>query len=345
MARKIKFTTFDTPGLFDDEDIELHNQSQIFSDIEKDAERLQKKRMGENPSIDNIFINKDSLSQPTFLKFMSFGSGSSGNCAYIGDDECGFLIDAGVDSDKVLASLKEQKIDIANIKGICLTHDHSDHIRYAYNIVRRNRHIPIFCTPRTLNGILCRHNISRRIKDYHRPIYKEMEFKIGKFTITAFDVSHDGHDNVGYFIKYGNHRFAIATDLGIITERVEYYMQQADYIMLESNYDRNMLINGDYREHLKARILANDGHLDNVEASQFIAKIYSEQLKYVFLCHLSQDNNTPDIALSQMRSALMEKGVFSIGDGSGDPISRQSAIQIIALPRFDSSPLYLLRKD
>ncbi len=345
MARKIRFTSSDSPGLFDDEDIELENQSQIFSDIEKDVQRLQQKRSEEYKTPENTFIDSTAIVQPKLLRFISFGSGSSGNCAYIGNDECGFLIDAGVDSEKVLASLKEHKIDIATIKGICLTHDHSDHIRFAYNIVRRNRHIGIYCTPRTLNGILCRHNISRRIKDYHRPIYKEMDFKIGDFKLTAFDVMHDGHDNVGYFIEYHNHRFAIATDLGNITERVEHYMKQADYIMLESNYDREMLINGDYREHLKARILAKDGHLDNVDASQFIARIYSEQLKYVFLCHLSQDNNTPEIALSQMRGALMENGIFSIGDGSGDPASRQSAIQIVALPRFDSSQLYLLRKD
>ena len=186
--------------------------------------------------------------------FMSFGSGSSGNCSYIGDSQNGFLIDAGVEIAKVIESLRRNGISMDRVKGICLTHDHGDHIRDVYGLLRRYRHLRVYCTPKTLNGILRRHNVSRRIKDYHAPIYKEFPFRIGNFEITAFEVMHDGADNSGYFITHGDIRFAIATDLGCISERVNHYMRQATHIVIEANYDFQMLREGRYPEYLKARI-------------------------------------------------------------------------------------------
>lgn len=278
----------------------------------------------------------------TNLRFISLGSGSSGNCAFLGDDEGGFLIDAGVDNNKVVSELARNGISMDEVKGICITHDHGDHIRFAYSIVRRYRHIGIYCTPKALNGIMRRHNVSRRFKDYHHPFYKEIPFQLGNFTITAFEVSHDGTDNVGFFIENGQHRFAVATDLGCITPRVDHYMRQAQYIMIESNYDLEMLETGKYAEYLKARIIASTGHLDNEVTSRYISEIYSSKLTHVFLCHLSNDNNTPTIALSTVSKPLFEKG-YKIGDGTESVTSSEADIQIMALPRYEPSQLYILR--
>ena len=158
-------------------------------------------------------------------------------------------------------------------------------------------------------------------------------------------MSHDGTDNAGYFITHGNHRFAVATDLGCITPRVDYYMRQAQYVMLESNYDAVMLRNGAYPMHLKARIAAANGHLDNADAARFLSEIYAPHLRNVFLCHLSQDNNTPDMALDAARVALMGAGAAGVGDGSGSIEARGCAVQLVALPRFDVSQVYVLRCD
>lgn len=280
--------------------------------------------------------------------FMSFGSGSSGNCSYIGDRKSGFLIDAGVEAIHVAESLRANGISMENVKGICLTHDHGDHIRDVYSILRRYRHMRVYCTPKAFNGILRRHNVSRRIKDYHVPVYKEFTFKIDNFEITPFDVMHDGADNAGFFISNGDCRFAIATDLGCITDRVEYYMRQANHIVIEANYDLEMLREGRYPEYLKARIEAPNGHLDNRMTAGFIAKIYTPSLRDVFLCHLSQDNNTPAKAINAMREALESRGVSHFGDGSvnlfsGDE-STEAQINLVTLPRFKASPLYALRQ-
>lgn len=277
------------------------------------------------------------------LSFISFGSGSSGNCAYIGDSSTGLLIDAGVDMTTVVVELRRNGIDMSAIKGIVLTHDHSDHVRFVYAIVRKFRHIGVYCTPRTLNGMLRRHSISNRIKDYHRPIYKEHPFTIGNFTLTAFEVMHDGTDNSGFFITHGNHNIAVATDLGCVSERADHYMRRANYLMIEANYDSAMLAAGSYPEYLKARIRSDNGHLDNEDTARFLKQAYTPALRNIFLCHLSKDNNTPEIALRVVGDALRAAGVTEIGDCSGSPYSRMAPVQLMALPRFDSSGLITLR--
>lgn len=277
------------------------------------------------------------------LYFISFGSGSSGNCSYIGDRHSGFLIDAGVDARKVTDTLQANGIDMSAIKGICLTHDHGDHMKYVYQIVRKYRHIPVYCTPKAFNGLLRRHSISRRIKDYHSPIYKEFPFKIGNFEVTAFDVSHDGTDNAGFFITHGDKAVAVATDLGTITERVDHYMRKAQFIVIEANYDAAMLRDGRYPEYLKARIAADNGHLDNMVTAGYLASIYSPAIRAVFLCHLSHDNNTPQLALSAVTDALQKAGVSGFSDGVSGLIAENTDLILAALPRYDASPLYTLK--
>lgn len=276
------------------------------------------------------------------LQFISFGSGSSGNCAYIGDETTGVLIDAGVDADSVSAELSRYGIGMDRVKAIVLTHDHSDHVRFVYSFVRKHRHIAVCCTPKVLNGMLRRHSISNRLKDYHRPIYKEHPFNVGQFTFLAFEVLHDGTDNAGYFITHGRHKMAVATDLGCVSERVDHYMRQANYIVIESNYDDIMLGAGSYPEYLKARIRSNNGHLDNEVTAAYLAEIWTPELRNIFLCHLSKDNNRPEIAVRHVDEALTAKGIV-VGDGSGSLYSRRADVQLMALPRFDSTGMITLR--
>lgn len=279
---------------------------------------------------------------PNKIMFMSFGSGSSGNCSYIGDSAGGIIVDAGVAADTVLDALEANNIRADKIQGILLTHDHSDHSRFAYALVRKLKNVKVYCTPRVLNGILRRHNITRRIKDYHHPIYKEIPFDMGNFNITAFEVMHDGTDNAGFFIRHDDRAFVVATDLGCISPRADFYMRQADYLMIESNYDLYMLKFGPYPEYLKARIQNVNGHLDNRVTADYLTKIYTPKLRYVFLCHLSHDNNTPEIAMRTSRDALEGIGL-KVGSGRNTPADADAAIQLVTLPRFDVSPLYILR--
>lgn len=277
-----------------------------------------------------------------YLHYISFGSGSSGNSCYIGTKKGGVIIDAGVKADEIEKILASNGVPMSMVKGLLLTHDHSDHVRFAYTLLRNNKHLRLYCTNRVLNGILRRHSISRRIKEYHNPIFKEIPFNVVDLEITAFEVPHDGSDNMGFSISFDNRNFVLATDLGAVHERARHYMSRANYLVIEANYDLRMLINGRYPEYLKARIQTDFGHMDNTATAAFLSEIINPDLKYIFLCHLSKDNNTPSKALKAVRDALENKGVV-VGHASEDIFDRKADVQLMALPRFDPTRWFVFR--
>jgi phosphoribosyl 1,2-cyclic phosphodiesterase len=327
----------DLPGLFDGQ-FDNDAYGVIAASGVSAHERLRRKIEADE------LASQPPVAQDDTLRYISFGSGSSGNCSYLGTRACGILIDAGVDNKKVSKTLADNGINFDSIQGILLTHDHADHVRYAYAMLRQNKHMHLYTTPRVINGMLRRHNISRRIIDYHTAIYKEFEVKIGDFLVTPFDISHDGSDNMGFAIKLADHdeTFVIATDMGVITERADHYMRLANFLMIESNYDHDMLQRGKYPEYLKARIMSATGHMDNVDTAKYLASMWTPQLRRILLCHLSHDNNKPEIALDASRTALEGLGI-TVGDGSDTVEMRDRDVQLMALPRYDCTDLIVLR--
>lgn len=292
-------------------------------------------------AIDEADMAADTVSRK-HLHYISFASGSSGNSCYVGNDRGGIVIDAGIRADQIEDILHDHGVSMRHVKALVLTHDHSDHVRYSYSLLRNNRHLSLYCTPRVLNGLLRRHSISKRIKEYHTPIFKEIPFKVADMEITAFDVPHDGSDNMGFSIDFEGHRFVLATDLGAVTDRARYYMSMANYLVIEANYDSDMLRLGRYPEYLKARIRAGNGHLDNRDTAAFLKEIINPRLKYIFLCHLSKDNNTPVRALKEVRDALVERGV-TVGHAEESVSDRKADVQLMALPRFDPTRWFVFR--
>lgn len=329
-SRRSTRTIEDLPSLFDNEQPDEH----IFGDP-SDACGVAVQQTSDP---DDLELPPSFAASPDRLRFLSLGSGSSGNCYYVGTPQHGILIDAGVNNRDVAARLKANGIDIATIHGLFLTHDHADHVSHAYALLRQFRHLRLYCTLRTLEGLLMRHRISRRIREYHYPIFKEHQYAFDNFAIIPFETMHDGSDNCGFAIKAANTTFVIATDTGKITERADYYLRQADAIMIETDYDDFMLEHGRYGEHLKARIRSEKGHLDNATAAQYITKIYSPRLKYLFLCHLSENHNTPETAMATMQNALRTIGIRPATSSADIPRGR---IFITALPRFAASDLYV----
>lgn len=257
-----------------------------------------------------------------------------------GNRKGGIIIDAGVRPDIVWKRLEENGVSQKNIFGVCLTHDHSDHIRYAYSLVRCRRHMRIYCTNRVLNAMLRRHGISKRVTDYHTAIFKEFPFKVGDLELTPFDVPHDAADNMGFSIKYEGKQMVIATDLGEVSDRAKFYMQSVDYLVIESNYDLKMLQDGSYPMYLKSRIQSVHGHMDNTHTASYLAQlVQNKHLKYIFLCHLSKDNNTAEIAYECTRKALIDAGV-TVGTGNETIEDRVCDVQLVVLPRFESTRWY-----
>lgn len=306
------------------------------------APRPQPRRNNYAASEIPTFTQAGPTAPERLLQYISLGSGSSGNSCYIGNKKCGIIIDAGIKTDQIETTLRANGIDMRKVAGVLLTHDHSDHVHYVYSLVRAHKHMKVFCTNRVLTGLLRRHSISRRIKDYHTPIFKEIPFTIGDFEITAFEVPHDGSDNMGFSITFDNRRFVLATDLGAVTERARHYMSLANYLVIEANYDLQMLRMGRYPEYLKARIQTDSGHLDNLQTAAFLKEIINPHLEYIFLCHLSKDNNTPQKALAAVREALEDSGI-KVGNAMETVDDRKADVQLMALPRFDATRLFVFR--
>lgn len=320
----------DLPSLFGGES----ESGEVHFEVAPDKDKAGKQQPGDD------FVVPEQYTRPRRrLRFISFGSGSSGNCSYIGTPECGLLIDGGVDNNFINAELARNGIDISTIRGILLTHDHADHVRYSYAILRRNPQMRLYATMRAVEGLLRRHNISRRIKDFHAPIFKEHELVFDDIRVTPFETSHDGTDNVGFFITLGDTSFVVATDMGMITERADHYMRRATALMIEANYDDIMLANGRYPEYLKARIRSATGHMDNAVTARYLTETYRPSLSHIFLCHLSDDNNTPETAMATMLNSLRTIGITPAPSSAEIPAG---TVYIAPLPRFKSSELYVL---
>lgn len=145
--------------------------------------------------------------------------------------------------------------------------------------------------------------------------------------------TYDGTDNVGYSIQVEDKTFSFLTDIGHITETAATYIDRSDYLILEANYDEAMLRMGPYPQYLKERIAGPNGHMSNREMADYLAEHFPAKLKYLWLCHLSKDNNHPDLAYKTVETAFMQRGIV-IGDGG---------VQVIPLRRTTPSELYCLK--
>lgn len=262
------------------------------------------------------------------LKFISLASGSSGNCYYLGTDTYGILIDAGIGVRTIKKVLKDFEIPFETILGVFITHDHADHIKSA-GFLGEKYGIPIYATEETHIGMNRNYGMTQKIYQSKRVVVKDQVTELRDLKITPFEVSHDGTDNVGYLIELGHIKFGIATDLGHITPKVVEYMSRVNHLIIESNYDPEMLMHGAYPYHLKQRVNGERGHLSNKDCAKFLSEHYHKDLKHIFLCHLSRDNNHPELAFKTAEYALLEHDIR---------IGRD--LHLIALKRNTPSELY-----
>ena len=223
------------------------------------------------------------------MKYCILASGSKGNSTYIETKYARILVDAGLSAKKIADRLKSIDVDPESIDSIVLTHSHNDHVRgigqfaFKYNV-------PIYAHPETLD------EITRKLKQGQKITPWQGAFYIKDALFTPFDLSHDCYPTFGYLIRESMRTLAICTDLGVATPRVKEHLRKANLLILESNHDPIMLMNGAYPWHLKERIASRVGHLSNVEAGELIHDIFHSGLEKIVLAHLSEDNNTSQIA-------------------------------------------------
>src|SRR5512133_457410 len=202
------------------------------------------------------------------VNFCSLSSGSSGNCYYLGNEFHGILIDAGISASSIRKFLNDIDGSLQSMMGVLITHNHDDHVR-GLEVLTRSNHLPAFTTKKVWESILSpQKNISR---DCIREIHLQEKFHLSGFDIEAFPVCHDAPETIGFHITAGDKKVTIATDMGHICKISAPYIKAANLLVIESNYDEEMLLNGGYPYYLKKRIQSDHGHLGNLQTSMFLA--------------------------------------------------------------------------
>ena len=239
------------------------------------------------------------------MRLSILGSGSSGNSIFIEVDGIKLLIDAGFSGKKMEEKLVAIGEKIENIAAILITHEHGGHISGA-GILSRKYGIPIYITKESYE--VCSHKIGK-VEKYNLKFIEE-EFVLEKIKIIPFDVMHDATRTIGFRIETkAGKKIAIATDLGYIDNIVRNGFQNVDIMVIETNYDYNMLMKCSYPWDLKARVKGRNGHLSNNDAARFIREMYHENLRKVYLVHVSKDSNSYDVAFDTVEEELKRCGL------------------------------------
>lgn len=235
------------------------------------------------------------------VQFVSLGSGSNGNSTLVRVGDTLLLIDAGFSARVITERLSNIGVATEDITAILVSHEHSDHVK-GVSVLARKFQIPVWLTRGTY----------RRLKDKKIPqtefIHPHGSFCIGDAKITPFPIPHDAAEPCQYVIGDGKKRFAIATDMGCVTPYINEQLTGVDALLLEANYDGQMLFNGSYPYALRSRIDGRYGHLSNDQSAILAAQLEHPGLQKLFLGHLSENNNTPDSAFDSVANRMKRGG-------------------------------------
>lgn len=244
------------------------------------------------------------------MRICPIASGSSGNCIYVGSDATHLLIDVGISGKKTEAGIHELDLDMRDVDGILITHEHSDHIQ-GLGVIARKYGIPIYLSEGTFNAISNYSSLGKIPKELFSVINPDEKFWIKDLCINPMRISHDAAQPVAYRISYGKNKIAVVTDLGNYDEYTVAALQHMDVLLLEANHDIRMLEVGPYPYPLKQRILSDKGHLSNERAGNLLYDLLHDNLKAVILGHLSKENNMPELAYESVRVELTTKLLHS----------------------------------
>lgn len=231
-------------------------------------------------------------------------SSSDGNSTFIGTRGHGILVDAGCSFRALKNALSLIDTDFDGIEAVFITHEHADHIKALEQIFKHTK-LPIFASGGTINALKGSGKIPETA-----PLYDIKDgYKSAAFEVSAFPTSHDCAESVGFTVRFGKDSFGVCTDTGFVTEQSERALSGCRTVLIESNYDEEMLRkNLNYPPDLKRRILGNQGHLSNSDCAEFALKLLKSGTRHLILGHLSRENNTPATAKSRTARLLADNG-------------------------------------
>ena len=237
------------------------------------------------------------------LRFCSLYSGSSGNSFLVQSSKAIILVDVGVSTRKIEKAFKDLDLDIDNVSAILVTHEHSDHSK-GVGTLSKKYNIPVYANKPTW-AAMPSENEKTYVENKH---YIEIgkKFKIEDLEILPFPIPHDAACPCGYNILGSGKKISIATDIGHVSNDIMPYFENSSFVLLEANYDNNILRYSPYPRNLKFRIDSPTGHLSNYSCSKVISHLVDTGLNSVMLGHLSKENNFPELAYQTVLNELNE---------------------------------------
>jgi phosphoribosyl 1,2-cyclic phosphodiesterase len=237
------------------------------------------------------------------IRICILASGSSGNCTYIGTPENGMLVDAGLSARRTVACLAEIGVTPDQVRGICVSHEHSDHI-HGLRVLHKRYGIPLYANAGTVDAL----ERNPDLRALHWNVFTTGHpFTVGPMCLEPFSVPHDAYDPVGFVVQHEAVRVGVVTDMGMVTGLIRERLRSCHVLVVEANHDERLLQDAERPWSLKQRILGRQGHLSNQHAAELVAEIAHPELRHVFLAHLSEDCNKGELALQTACRAL-EKG-------------------------------------
>jgi phosphoribosyl 1,2-cyclic phosphodiesterase len=227
------------------------------------------------------------------IRFLIVGSGSKGNATLVYDEDTLFQIDMGVPFKRVASGLEAINHSFSEVAGVLITHEHVDHVGTLETL-------PSFIPTFAANGTLAHPS---------HLVMPEEPFPLGSFYITPIALSHDAANTVGYIITHQNEKLVYVTDTGFIPEADLPYMKNGTYYIIESNHDLKMLMHSSRPLSLKLRIKGDFGHLSNRDSAAYMSGLVSSETKGIFLAHLSEECNTPELALKTYEDVFRKHGL------------------------------------
>lgn len=238
------------------------------------------------------------------LTVTTLASGSTGNCIHIKGGDTEILVDCGISCRALVNALKDIGTCPENIKAVFVTHEHIDHVR-GLEVLCRTASIPVVMNLPTARALVASPDstLARRLKILNTG----KEVSLGEISLRSFATPHDSAGSVGYVVEHKSGlRAGIATDIGHISKEISAALEGCRLVVLESNHDIDMLLNGAYPPHLKARVKSRNGHLSNDDCAEFLTQLADGGMSEAILFHLSQDNNRPSLAMKAAIDALDE---------------------------------------
>lgn len=257
------------------------------------------------------------------FQFCSLYSGSTGNCSLVQSDTTKILVDAGESSKKIVEALNSINIDANSIDGIIITHEHSDHVK-GLGTFSSKFNVPVYANIETWNAMLKQ---KEKVSKNNIKTFTFNKFSIGDIEIDPFSIPHDAANPCGFNLYHDDKKMSIATDIGHIDSKIINHLSNSCFLLLEANYEPEVLKCSPYPYMLKQRIKGPNGHLSNIDAGKTISYLANHGLNKVMLGHLSKENNFPELAYKTVVENLMENNLS------------ENSLRLSVADRYKASPI------